>query len=126
MEVGPQENGAVRGEHISGDIVRSEEQNQPSIPGNKEQDVSLDRNLLEPETSTGNVANEGITVPEKTSGKILDFPGKKIKKESVEDPKAAYAAALEEFVEDPEAAYEATRDNAAEYVEKLQGQSKAA
>ena len=112
MEVGPQENGAVRGEHILGDIVRSGEQNQPPIPGSKEQGVSLNQSLLlELEAPTGNRADEEVMAPEKTSGKILDFPGKKIEKEFAENPEAAYAAA---------------RDDAAEYVRKLQEQGKAA
>ena len=66
LEVGPQENGAIQEKYNLGDRARLEEQNQPSIPGNKEQDVSLDRDLLRSEASVKNGAGSDIT----TSGKI--------------------------------------------------------
>ena len=73
MESGPQENRAVQGGHIPGDIVRSDRQNQSSIPGSKEQDVSLDRNLLRPEAPVENGAGSDIATSGKVSNQIPDI-----------------------------------------------------
>lgn len=73
MEVDPQKSGAVRGEDILGDIVRSGEQNRPSIPGSKEQGVSLDRNLLRSEAPVTNGSGSDITTSGKVSNQIPDI-----------------------------------------------------
>lgn len=99
MEVGPQKNGAVRGEHIPGGIVRSGEQNQPSIPGNKEQDVSLDRNLLRSEAPVENGAGSDIATSGKVSNQIPDI------------------RQLEKGIEDTERWYNEMRTAAHEYTE---------
>ncbi len=99
MKDGLQKNGAVRGEHILGDIVRSGEQNQPSIPGNKEQDVSLDRNLLRSEAPVENGAGSDIATSGKVSNQIPDI------------------RQLEKGIEDTERWYNEMRTAAHEYTE---------
>ena len=99
MEVGPQESGAVRREHNPGDIVRSDRQSQPPIPGSMEQGISLDRNLLRSEAPVENGAGSDIATSGKVSNQIPDI------------------RQLEKGIEDTERWYNEMRTAAHEYTE---------